>query len=81
MLFSGQRGLDAEARYERIAGSGQQALVAVACANHLPQEAPARAAHPHSPQPLRKRLKAVAEIAAADSPALFRPTSSKNETR
>jgi hypothetical protein len=49
MLFSGQRGSHAYARRQNDASRArQQALVAVARAQHLPAAAPARAAHPHS---------------------------------
>lgn len=49
MLSSGQRGFYAFACCQRIAvDAGNQALVAVARTLHLPAEAPARVAHPHS---------------------------------
>jgi hypothetical protein len=48
-LSSGQRRPHAHARRPRIAhDAGPQALVAEPRAEHLPAEAPARAAHPHS---------------------------------
>jgi hypothetical protein len=48
VLCSAQRVSHAQARHERTACTGQQALVAVARTQHLPAEAPSRAAHPHS---------------------------------
>jgi len=47
-LCSGQRGFHVHARKKRTACTGHQALVAVARPQHLPAEASARAAYPHS---------------------------------
>lgn len=49
VVCSVQQDSHANVRHTRIVGcASHQALVAVACTQHLPAEAPARAAHPHS---------------------------------
>jgi hypothetical protein len=49
VLFSGQRGSHAQAHNQRDGcNAGYQAVVPVACADHLPATPSARAAYPHS---------------------------------